>query len=151
WPLWWQNRIYFASDRDGTMNLWSMNPDGSDLRPLTKHSDFGVKNPSLSQGKIVYQNGPDLWMLDLTTGANRALSITLASDLEQEREQWVTKPMSYLTDLALSPTGDRVALTVRGQVFVAPVNPGRIFSSKRRSLSSSRLFRRWQIPRGPLR
>lgn len=133
WPLWWKNRIYFASDREGTMNLWSMTLDGNDLKPLTKHTDFGVKNPSLSQGKIVYQNGPDLWFLNVTTGENRPLSITLASDLEQEREQWVTKPMSYLTDLALSPTGDRVALTVRGQVFVAPVNPGRLVEVSRQS------------------
>ena len=25
-PMWWQGRIYFASDRDGVMNLWSMIP-----------------------------------------------------------------------------------------------------------------------------
>src|SRR5205807_10035758 len=23
-PLWWNHRVYFVSDRDGTMNLWSM-------------------------------------------------------------------------------------------------------------------------------
>jgi tricorn protease len=28
-PLWWNGRIYFATDRNGTMNLWSMRPDGS--------------------------------------------------------------------------------------------------------------------------
>lgn len=36
-PLWWQGHIYFVSDRDGTMNLWTMNPDGGDLRQLTHH------------------------------------------------------------------------------------------------------------------
>src|SRR5262249_59408263 len=34
-PMLWNGRIYFASDRDGTMNLWSMRPDGSDL---TQHT-----------------------------------------------------------------------------------------------------------------
>ncbi len=24
WPMFWQGRVFFASDRDGTMNLWSM-------------------------------------------------------------------------------------------------------------------------------
>ena len=36
-PLVWQNRVYFASDRDGTMNLWSMDLDGHDLKQLTHH------------------------------------------------------------------------------------------------------------------
>ena len=28
-PLWWKDRIYFVSDRDGTMNLWSRRPGTS--------------------------------------------------------------------------------------------------------------------------
>ena len=36
------------------------------------------------------------------------------------------KPMDYLTSIALSPKGDRVALTARGQVFVAPAKQGRL-------------------------
>ena len=27
-PLWWSGRVYFVSDRDGTMNLWSMDESG---------------------------------------------------------------------------------------------------------------------------
>lgn len=34
-PMWWQSRIYFASDRDGTINLWSMDESGHDLKQLT--------------------------------------------------------------------------------------------------------------------
>ncbi len=125
WPMWGSERVYFASDRDGTMNLWSMKPDGSDLHQLTHHADFGVKNPSLSSNRIVYQNGADLWSLDLASGTDAIIPITLASDFDQMREKWVVKPMEYTSGLALSPNGDRVALTVRGQVFVAPAGQGR--------------------------
>jgi len=31
-PMYWQGRVYFVSDRDGTMNLWSMTSDGGDVR-----------------------------------------------------------------------------------------------------------------------
>ena len=133
WPMWSQGRVYFASDRDGTMNLWSMQPDGTDLRPLTKHTDFGVKNPSLHRSRIAYQNGADLWLLDLATSRTAIVPITLASDFDQTREKWVSKPMDYVTHRALSPTGDRVALTVRGQVFVAPAGPGRLVEVTRQS------------------
>ena len=133
WPMWWQGRVYFAHDRDGTMNVWSAKPDGSDLRQHTKHADFGVKNPSLSRGRIVYQNGADLWLLDVATGRTAIVPVRLTSDFEHMREKWVTKPMDYLTHLSLSPTGDRVALTVRGQVFVAPAGPGRLVEVTRQS------------------
>jgi tricorn protease len=131
-PQWWQGRLYFASDRDGTMNLWSMQPDGRDLKQLTRHTDFGVRFPSLQGGRIVYQNGADLWLLDLATGQTATVPISLASDFDQTREKWVDKPLDYLTGIALSPTGDRVALTVRGQVFIAPVGQGRLIEATRR-------------------
>lgn len=47
-PMWWQNRVYFASDRDGAMNIWSMRPDGADLKQQTKHAGWDVATPSLS-------------------------------------------------------------------------------------------------------
>lgn len=133
WPMWSQGRLYFASDRDGTMNLWSMKPDGTDLKQHTKHADFGVKNPSLSRGRIVYQNGADLWLLDLASGRDAIVPITLTSDFDQTREKWVAKPMEYVTHLDLSPSGDRVAITARGEVFVAPVGSGRFVQVTRQS------------------
>ena len=34
-PMYYNSRIYFLSDLDGTMNLWSMNGDGKDLKQQT--------------------------------------------------------------------------------------------------------------------
>ncbi len=36
----WQGRVYFVSDRDGTMNLWSMDAAGRDLRQHTRHAGW---------------------------------------------------------------------------------------------------------------
>ena len=124
-PRWWQGRIYFVSDRDGTMNLWTMNPSGGDLQQLTRHQGWDVKSPALSQGRIVYQLGADLRLYDIAAKDDRLIPIYLTSDFDQKREKWVKKPMDYLTAAHLSPEGDRLALTARGQVFVAPVEQGR--------------------------
>ncbi len=37
-PMWWNNRVYFVSDRDGTMNIWSMTETAptSDSIPFTR-------------------------------------------------------------------------------------------------------------------
>jgi tricorn protease len=125
-PMWWQGRVYFASDRDGTMNLWSMDPDGKDLQQLTRHKGWDVKSPALSAGRIVYQLGPDLYLYDVVAKIDRLVPITLSSDLDQERDKWVKKPLDYLTSAHLSPDGDRLVLTARGQVFVVPAEQGRL-------------------------
>jgi len=130
-PQWWSGRVYFVSDRDGTMNLWSMDESGQDLRQHTRHSGWDVRDPSLDGGRIVYQVGADLWLYDIRSGEQRLLPITLASDFDQLREKWVQKPMEYLTSAHLHPKGEAVVLTARGRVFVAPAGSGRLVQASR--------------------
>ncbi|MFT4636735.1 MAG: tricorn protease [Verrucomicrobiales bacterium] len=124
-PMWWNDRIYFITDRDGTMNLWSMKDHGGDYRQHTKHKDFDVRQPSLSNRKVAYHRAGDLWLHDLQSGEDRIVSIKLVSDLDQLREKWVTDPADYITHVGLHPKGEQVVITTRGRVFVMPVKNGR--------------------------
>ena len=131
-PMLWKKRVYFASDRDGTMNIWSMDENGRDVRQHTRHDDFEVKSPSLSNGRIVYQHGADIWLLDLGNGKYNQVPIRLASDFDNMREKWVKKPLDYTTSASLSPDADRIAFTARGQIFVAPAEQGRLVEVTRK-------------------
>ena len=132
-PMWWKGRVYFASDRDGTMNLWSMDERGADLKQHTHHVGLDVKSPALDAGRIVYQLGADIHLYNVGADHDSTVPISLATDFDQLRERWVDKPMDYLSASHLSPRGDRVALTARGQVFVAPVLQGRLVEVTRSS------------------
>ena len=112
-PMFWNGRVYFASDRDGTMNIWSMNPDGKDLRQHTKHRGWDIQSPSQNDGRIVYQYGADLWLLDLRSGKTAVIPITLVSDFDNLRERWVRRPIEYLTTASLSHDGAAVVFTAR--------------------------------------
>jgi len=125
-PMWWNDRIHFVSDRDGVMNLWSMATDGSDLRQATRHTGFDIQTAALQGGRIVYARAGDLHLHQLLDGSDSVIPITLSSDLDQQRERWVKRPLDYLTHARLSPTGDRLVLTARGQVFVTTAEPGRL-------------------------
>ncbi len=131
-PMLWQGRIYFVSDRDGTMNLWSMDENGKDLRQLTHHQGWDVTSPDLSDGRIVYQLGADLRIFDVAANQDAPVPIRLISDFDQMRETWVKKPMDFLTAARLSPDGNRIVLTARGQVFVVPAKEGRIVEVTRK-------------------
>jgi tricorn protease len=68
-PMWWNGRLYFISDRGGADQLWSSNHDGSDARAHTDNGDWDVRNAALGDGKVAYQMGADLHVLDLASGA----------------------------------------------------------------------------------
>jgi tricorn protease len=118
-PMWsGDGRIYFVTDRWGRPNLASMNPDGSDVKRLTRFEDYDVRWPSLGDGKVVYQHKMDIWVYDLTTGDNHQVPIQLPSDRLQVREKFVD-PKAYLRDWALAKDGERIVLETRGDIFVA--------------------------------
>jgi tricorn protease len=125
-PMWWNGRVYYVCERDGTWNIWSMNEEGKDLKQHTHHEGWNVKSPHLNNGRIVYQLGADLRKLDVQSNQDQLIPISLASDFDQLREKWVKEPLDYLTSAHVHPSGESVVLTSRGRVFVAPVGDGRL-------------------------
>lgn len=123
-PMWWHDKLYFLSDRSGSVNLWSMAADGSSPAELTTHKDFDIRNAAQDGGKIAYQHAGTLRIFNTADGSDVEVSITLPSDFAQTREHWVDKPFDYLTGFSLSSDGEKLALTARGTVFVVPVKPG---------------------------
>lgn len=127
-PMWFDGRIYFITDRDGMMNIWSMDESGGDLKQHTMHKEFDVRYANISNGNIVYQMAADLWHYDISLNQSKKIDIRLASDLDQLREKWDDKPSQYITSVHTDPDGDRIVITARGRVFVAPVKTGRFVS-----------------------
>ena len=125
-PMFWNGRVYFLSDRDGVMNVYSMDASGHDLKEHTHKHGFDVQAASISDGKIVYQCGADLWLLDLKSGKDAIVPITLVSDFDQLRDHWVKKPSEYLTGVDIAPDGSAAVFTARGELFTLPAKSGRI-------------------------
>ncbi len=125
-PMWYSGRVYFITDRDGTMNIWSVDEAGEDLQQHTQHKDFDVRYANQDNGRIVYQRGADLWVFTIASGQTQKVDIRLASDLDQLREKWEENPSQYITHFAPSPDGDRMVITARGRVFVVPHKSGRL-------------------------
>jgi tricorn protease len=125
-PMAWEGRVYFLSDRDGVMNVYSMDKNGKDLKEHTRQRGFDIQSASLSEGRIAYQCGADLWLLNLKTGEDTMIDITLVSDFDQLRDHWVKKPLDYLTAAHPAPDGSAAVFTARGEVFTLPVDSGRI-------------------------
>ncbi len=132
-PMYYNGRIYFLSDRDGTMNLWSMDRDGKDPKQHTSSKGWDIQSPALSEGKIVYQKGADLWLYDIAANTEKLLDIRLVSDFDQRKPRWIKNPMSSITDADISPNGNYAVLISRGRLFVTPAKSDRWVEVNRRS------------------
>ncbi|MSP55025.1 MAG: protease [Myxococcales bacterium] len=139
-PMADNGRIYFLSDRDGTMNIWSMGEDGTGLAQLTHSKGWDIQSATLDPAgspagaqagaqagtRIAYRLGADIHVIDVATGKDDALPITLDSDLDQTREHWIDNPAQWISNVDLSSDGEKIAVTARGKVWVIPKTPGRV-------------------------
>jgi tricorn protease len=123
-PMWHGGRIYFLCDQGGTANLWSMNPDGSDRKRLTDFGAWDARAPMIDrQGRIVFMLSGDLHLYNTADGSERTLKIDLPSERLLTRKRY-SNPSQYLTEYALSPDGDRLAVVARGEIFSCPAEKG---------------------------
>ncbi len=123
-PMWVNDRIYFISDRDGIMNIYSMNLDGGDIKQHTFHEEYDVRWPCLGEDKIVYENGGDIWIYDIKNESYWKVEIEVPSDHKETREKFVDAS-KYVTDFEISPDAKRVAFCARGDIALLPVKEGR--------------------------
>jgi tricorn protease len=121
-PMLWKNHLYFLSDRDGAYNIYSANLDGGDVKAITKHRDWEVRNPSLGDGKIAYQLGANLHVLDITSQNDKQVNFELVSDFDQSRQRQIKSPLEFLSNTQLASKEEKLVVTARGQITVAGLN-----------------------------
>ncbi|MFQ3249509.1 MAG: tricorn protease [Glaciecola sp.] len=137
-PMLFNGRLYFISNQSGIDNLWSMTLDGKDAEPVTKYKDWGVRSASMHNGKIAYQLGADIFVLDLVQNSSEKAKIALTSDYPQLRERWIEKPLDHLSFGSLSPKADKVALTARGRIAVVGTDKKRLIELNTSATSRNR-------------
>jgi len=140
-PMWIGDQIYFASDRTGTLNLFSFDPKNSEVQQLTNSTTWDVRWPSKGEaGEIVYENDGELWVFDTRGRSNRKLSIRVPDDGVSSRPSRVSAA-SDIEDAVLSPKGERGLFVARGDVFTTPIEKGATRNLTRTSSAHDRSAR----------
>lgn len=123
-PMWMGNHIYFASDRDGYMNLFAYDVETGDTRQLTRGRTWDVRWPSDdSRNQIVYELNGELEIHEIDKGASRKLSISVPDDGVSMRPARVSAA-DRIEDFELSPKGERALFVARGDIFTTPIENG---------------------------
>jgi eukaryotic-like serine/threonine-protein kinase len=133
YPVWSpdEQRIVFASNRQGVMDIYMKNADGTGEERLLLKTDQDKFPSSWSNGFLLYSSGADLWILP-------------------QPESGTSKPVAYLQtknqkgEGSFSPDGKWVAYTSqdagRLEVYIRPFNP--------QHLTEAETGSHWLVSRG---
>src|SRR5712671_6759409 len=114
-PMWGpDNKIYFISDRDGRMNLFSIDLASKETKQLTKFKDFDIKFPSIGKDSIVFEEAGYIWRYDLKSGQATPLPIEIKDDLAIGRSALVDAS-KHIESVHLAPDGERTSGTRFGR------------------------------------
>jgi len=122
-PVWVGNTVYFISDRDGVSNIWSYEPGSKRLAQVTKFTDLDVQTMDSGSGTIVFEQAGYIHELDPRNGRSKIVNITATGDFPWMMPRWETVS-NRMTNLEISPTGKRVLVEARGEIFTIPAEKG---------------------------
>jgi tricorn protease len=96
------------------------------LQAITKHREESVRRARISgNGEwIVYECGPDLWVISTRDGQPRRLAIEVNADEKSNVDRTVTYTRD-MTEYALSPSENHFAFVVHGELFLMPYSGGK--------------------------
>jgi tricorn protease len=129
-PMWAGEDLVYVSD-DGPshkLNLWKYERATGARTQLTQYADFDVKWPAIGpgpagKGEVVFQHGADLVLFDVGSGQARTVDVRIPGARPALRAQTFDASKLAASE-SLSPSGKRVLLEARGEIWSLPVEHG---------------------------
>ena len=122
-PMWIGDKIYFSSDRDKVLNIYSADPISGNIEQITKHKNYDIRRPESGGNKIVYELGGDLMVLDLETKVSTKVEVEIYTDMPEVRP-YIKDVKENITGFDCSPAGERAVIVARGEIFSIPSKEG---------------------------
>ncbi|MGH3882852.1 MAG: S41 family peptidase [Pseudonocardiaceae bacterium] len=116
-PMWAGGRVAFLSDHEGVGNVYSVLPDGSDLRRHTDHDDYYARHATTDGQRVVYVAAGELWLLDDLAADSQPRRLELRTGGPRAARTPAPVPVGkHLGEVAVDRTGRASAVEVRGSV-----------------------------------
>jgi len=122
-PVWIGDRIYFLSDRDEVMNIWSYDVTSGSLSQHTTFRGSDIKWLSGNSEEMVYERNGFLYTFNPSNSSSSQVPVEIIADFPWAETQWenVSEQIQWAD---LSASGQRVLFGARGDIFTVPVEYG---------------------------
>lgn len=124
-PMWVGNTIYFLSDRSGPYTLFAYDVPSKKVTQLLEAKGLDIKDANVGPDALVYEQFGEISIFDLKSKKASKVNINLNGDLVSVRPR-MEKLAQYVRNASISPSGVRVAVEARGEIFTIPAEKGDI-------------------------
>ncbi|HKO12007.1 MAG TPA: PDZ domain-containing protein [Acidobacteriaceae bacterium] len=123
-PVWEGKTVYFLSDRNGAVSLFSYDTQSKQVKQVVENKGYDLKNVAAGPGALVYEQFGSLHLFDLASQKEHTVPITVHGDLPALVPRLENIPAHDTVNAAVSPTGARVVVEARGDIFTLPAEKG---------------------------
>jgi C-terminal processing protease CtpA/Prc/WD40 repeat protein len=128
--MWHGDTVYYLSDNgeEEKLNIWAYDVRRNEREQITRFTEYDVKWPSIGpgergQGEIVFQNGSELYLLNLRNKASKPVKVIIPGDRPTIRTRRIDVS-NRLGGGGISATGKRATVEARGDIWTVPAENG---------------------------
>ena len=122
-PMWIGDKVYFLSDRSGSITLFNYDTKGKKVTELIRNTGLDIKSASAGPDAIVYEQFGALNLYDLKSGKTRQVNVTISGDMLALRPKY-EKVSGRIMNATIPPTGARAVFEARGEILTVPAEKG---------------------------
>ena len=121
-PMWHGTTLYYLSDEgsENRLNLWAYDMPSGTHQQVTHFEEYDVRNASIGPDAIVFELGPKLRLLDLTTGTTTPVQTEIPQPPSLQRD---IDADGFITNRQVLNGGKQVLIEARGDLWLAGVGP----------------------------
>lgn len=124
-PMWHGQTVYYLSDQGSShrLNIWSYDTTTGARTQVTKFSEYDCKLPAIGPNEIVFQNGAEIYLLNLASGESKPVEILIPGAQPDLRQRRIDVSES-IRGGDISPSAARLVVEARGDIWTLPVKNG---------------------------
>lgn len=123
-PMWMGDSVYFLSDRDGAVTLYSYDTKTKQVKREVENKDLDLKSASAGPDAIVYEQFGKVFLFDPKTETSHAVPIRVQGDVPALRPSYAKVDAKKIQNFDLSPSGARAVFEAHGEILSVPKEKG---------------------------
>ncbi len=125
-PVWEGNTVYFLSDRDGPVSLFSYDTGTKKVSQVVDNTGYDLKTVTAGPDALVYEQFGSLHLYDPATHQQHVVPVSVEGDFPELVPRLANIRADEVENLAISPAGVRLVAEAHGDIFTLPTDKGDI-------------------------
>ncbi|TDS14821.1 S41 family peptidase [Sphingobacterium paludis] len=122
-PVWLGDKVFFLSDRDKIVNIYSYDTKTKQVTKITNYKDYDVRTLNGKGNELTFEYDGRIHILNTGNNKVQSLAIRVNADALYRRPHYIDMGKD-IRSYGISPTGQRALFENRGEIFTVPKEKG---------------------------